>query len=102
MRAQFNSREGFALDPLKFAAGCLSAGICTRSQSGPLARSLHGFQPENLSVERVAGRLWITLLSKRGAVWTWSVGARGRVTPPNVDTSESDHRNVVEATNTKS
>jgi hypothetical protein len=101
MKASFNSREGFPLDPLKFAAGCLSSGIVSKSQQGPLARSLHGFHPENIDVERVAGKIWITLLSKSGAVWTWSIGQRGRVSSPNVDTSESRLSPVV-AFNTRS
>lgn len=98
--ASYNSREGFPLNALKFAGGALLGGLINQAQSGALGRSLHGWHPENLHVEKIGNKLWVTVLSKRGAVWTWSVGPKGKISSPNIDASESG-MGIIEATNTK-
>ena len=88
MRATFNSREGFPFQPATFAAGCLSSGICTRSQAAPLAAQLKQYTVENVTVEGIGSTLWVTLLTKRGAVVTWRIGGHGKLTLLDVDVSE--------------
>lgn len=87
-RAAFNSREGFQFNPSAFAGGCLSSGICTSSQAAPLAAQLKQYNVENVIVERIGSTLWVTLLTKRGAVVTWQIGGRGKLTLLDVDVSE--------------
>lgn len=87
-RATFNSREGFPFNPSSFVGGCLSSGICTSSQAAPLAAQLKQYSVENVTVERVGSTVWVTLLTKRGAVVTWRIGGRGKLTMLDVDVSE--------------
>ena len=78
----------------------LDAGTISQKQASSLITTLHGHQPINLHIEKIGRKLWVTLLSKRQTVWTWSIGAMGKATSPNLDTSESN-MNVIEALNTK-
>lgn len=98
--ASYNSREGFPLDAREFAHWTFCGGFINHSQKDSLAKSLFGWQPENLHVEKVGNKLWVTVLSKRGAVWTWSIGPRGKTSSPNIDASESG-MSVIEAWNTQ-
>lgn len=98
--ATFNSAEGHDLDNIKFAFGMVGAGSINRKQASSLITTLHGHQPINLHIEKIGRKLWVTLLSQRLTVWTWSIGAMGKATSPNLDTSESN-MNVIEALNTK-
>jgi hypothetical protein len=98
--ATFNSAEGHELDNIKFAWSLLDAGTINQKQASRLITTLHGHQPINLHIEKIGRKLWVTLLSKRHTVWTWSIGAGGKDTPPNLDTSEANFR-LVEALNTK-
>jgi hypothetical protein len=96
----FNSQEGFEFDSRKFASGVRNAGWINLSQMSKLNITLYGFQPENLHVEKIGRKLWVTVLTKRGVVWTWSIGPRGKETSPNLDPSEAK-MSLVEAFNTK-
>ena len=88
--ATYNSAEGSELDPSAFAAGLLSSGHVNRPQSSAVASTLRVFdRPINLHVEKIGRKLWVTVLSKRHVVWTWSIGAMGKVTAPSVDASEA-------------
>lgn len=98
--ATFNSAAGHELDNIKFAYGLLDAGTINPKQASRLITTLHGHQPINLHVEKVGRKVWVTLLTKRHAVWTWSIGGMGKATAPNIDTSESD-MGVTQAMNTK-
>lgn len=88
--ATFNSAEGAAFDNIKFAYGLLDAGTVNSKQASQLITTLHGHQPINLHIEKIGRKLWVTLLSQRLTVWTWSIGAMGKATSPNLDTSESN------------
>jgi hypothetical protein len=88
--ATFNSAEGNHLNPFKFVDGILSAGTISTKQASALRLSLHGHNPINLHVEKIGRKLWVTLLTHRRSVWTWSIGAGGKATSPHIDTSESD------------
>jgi hypothetical protein len=98
--ATYNSAEGHAFDNIKFAFGLLDAGQINKAQASRLITTLHGYQPINLHVEKIGRKLWITLLTQRENVLTWSIGAGGKATSPNIDTSES-RMSVIEALNTK-
>ena len=98
--ATFNSAEGHELDGIKFAYGLLDAGTVNAKQASTLINTLHGHQPINLHIEKIGRKLWVTLLSKRHTVWTWSIGAMGKATSPSLDSSESN-MTVLEALNTK-
>ena len=88
--ATYNSADGHELDNIKFAYGLLDAGTINSKQASRLILTLHGHQPINLHVEKIGRKLWVTLLSKRQTVWTWSIGAMGKATSPHLDTSESN------------
>ncbi len=98
--ATYNSAEGHELNSIKFAFGLRDAGTINQKQASSIITTLHGHQPINLHVEKIGRKLWVTLLSKRQTVWTWSIGAMGKPTSPNLDTSESN-MSVLEALNTK-
>jgi hypothetical protein len=98
--ASYNSAEGHPLDALKFANGLLDAGTVNTKQATSLGLTLHGHQPINLHIEKIGRKLWVTLLTKRHNVWTWSIGAMGKATSPNIDSSESN-MGAIEALNTQ-
>ena len=87
--ATYNSAEGSELDAIKFAQGLLDAGTISARQANALITTLRGHQPINLHIEKIGRKLWVTLLSKRHTVWTWSIGPMGKTTSPNLDSSES-------------
>jgi hypothetical protein len=85
----YNSRApGAKFDPHTFASRTLEAGFVTLSQARSLGASLTGFAPETLCVEKIGRKVWVTLLTERGAVWTWSIGAGGKTSASSVDVSE--------------
>lgn len=80
MKASFTSRSGFPFQPNTFVVGCMESGICTRSQANPLVADLKQYDVDSLTVERICGNLWVTLITPRGSVITWRIGQRGKVT----------------------
>lgn len=98
--ATYNSAEGHELDNIKFASGLLDAGTINTKQASSLINTLYGHDPINVTVEKIGRKLWVTLLTKRKTVWTWSIGAMGKATSPHLDTSESNI-SVIEALNTQ-
>lgn len=98
--ATFNSADGKAFEPFMFVQWMVLAGTISKMQVGPLCQSLQGHDPLTLHVEKIGQKLWVTLLSQRKAVWTWSIGPRGKSTSPNIDTSEAD-MSLIEALNTQ-
>ena len=98
--ATYNRAEGHPFDPMRFAHGMLDAGTINQKQASSLGITLYGHQPVTLHVEKIGRKLWVTLLTKRHNVWTWSIGAMGKATSPNIDASESNMGSI-EALNTK-
>lgn len=97
--ASYNGGEGHRFDNVKFGYAMLDAGTINQKQASRLIITLHGHQPINLRVEKIGRKLWVTLLTKRHVVWTWSIGAMGKATSPHLDSSESN-MSVIEALNT--
>lgn len=98
--ATFNEAEGFQFDEYKFVGGLFDAGTINKDQVVPLRSSLQGHKPLTLHIEKIGQKLWVTLLSPRKAVWTWSIGPRGKRTSPDIDTGEAD-MGLIEAMNTR-
>jgi hypothetical protein len=87
--ATYNSAKGGELDPSAFAAFLLSSGHINRSQANAVASTLRGHNASRLHIEKIGRKLWVTLVSKRHNVWTWSIGPMGKASSPHLDTSET-------------
>ena len=87
--ASFNSAEGHQFDGIGFAQSVLDAGLVNGKQAASLSGSLLGHDPINLHIEKIGQKLWVTLLSRRQSVWTWSIGAGGKRSEPKIDASEA-------------
>lgn len=72
------------LDAEGLAHRVFCAGQISYSQRGGLQASLKGYQPKSLQIEKVGGKIWVTMLTQSGRTMVWAIGPRGKVTAPNM------------------